>query len=162
MCSASSGVTGGTGTDSSLRPNKGHVKSASVSSSGPDSGAADPLRPRYEENNFPLHELYIFVVVVVFVFVLVSVIYGFGQKYNNTTKFIKRNLLVSRSTAVRVHRRQQQEHQLFHVIHRQEVRSIRDRQDLEQLMHKVHQGIHRMLPDPRSSQSSVRSFPRGK
>lgn len=52
---ASSGVTGGTGgTDSSLRPNKGHVKSASVSSSGPDSGgggAADPLRPRYEENS---------------------------------------------------------------------------------------------------------------
>lgn len=51
MCWASSGVTGGTGTDSSsLRPNKGHVKSASVSSGGPESGGtADPLRPRYEE-----------------------------------------------------------------------------------------------------------------
>lgn len=38
------GVMGGAG--DSLRPNKGHVKSASVSSTGPDT-TADPLRPRY-------------------------------------------------------------------------------------------------------------------
>jgi hypothetical protein len=41
MCS--SGEGGGTG--DSLRPAKGHVKSASVSSSGPEP-ASDPLRTR--------------------------------------------------------------------------------------------------------------------
>lgn len=43
------GGGGGSGTaadSASLRPNKGHVKSASVSSGGPDSGAPDPLRTR--------------------------------------------------------------------------------------------------------------------
>lgn len=38
------GVMGGAG--DTLRPNKGHVKSASVSSSGPET-TTDPLRPRY-------------------------------------------------------------------------------------------------------------------
>lgn len=41
MCS--SGESGGTG--DTLRPAKGHVKSASVSSSGPEP-ASDPLRNR--------------------------------------------------------------------------------------------------------------------
>ena len=40
-------ISGLGSTGDTLRPNKGHVKSASVSSSGPET-TTDPLRPRYD------------------------------------------------------------------------------------------------------------------
>lgn len=75
---------------------------------------------------------------------------------------IKRNLLVSPSTVVRVHRRRRQEHRHSHGTRRHVVRSIRVKRGRGRLMHRVHRAIRRMLPDHRSSPSSARSFPNGK
>lgn len=172
---AISGVTGGTGTDSSLRPNKGHVKSASVSSGGPDSGTADPLRPRYGETTArttcPASICIVHTILRSFVLLSVVIVCCWSSSTSvlvqilkkQVQAIIKRNLLVSPSTVVRVHhRRQLEQRQLFQETRHQEVLSIRDRQGRGRLMPRAHLVIHRMLLDLRSSQSSVRSFPKGK
>lgn len=139
-----------------------------MSSSGPDSGNADPLRPRYEENCARMNEYLIYLFIVVFLYSMYLVVpvaivrFWFHFKNTQVQTIIKRNLLVSPSTVVQVHHQRLQEHLLFQEIHRHEAPSIRGRRDLGQHMHKVHQAIHLMLLDLRSSQNSVRSSPSGK